>query len=65
MNGAQIVTAGIGLFILLHRGFVLLRQSEGLLKQVRGYGKSVFRRDSFLNQPRIVAVDRVVKHLIK
>src|SRR4029077_17354885 len=42
----------------------VVSESKGLLQQVRGYGKSVFLRDCLLDRTRIIAIDRVVKHLV-
>jgi len=40
-------------------------ESKGLFQQVRGYGKPILLRDSLLDRARIIAIDRVVKHLIE
>jgi hypothetical protein len=39
-------------------------ECKGLLHQVRGYGKPILLRNSLLDRARIIAMDRVVKHLI-
>jgi hypothetical protein len=43
----------------------VMSESKGLLQQVRGYGEPVLLRDSLLDRARIIAIDRVVKHLIE
>jgi hypothetical protein len=43
----------------------VVSESKGLLQQVRGYGKPVLLGDSLLDGARIIAIDRVVKHLMQ
>ena len=43
----------------------VLSESKGLLQHVRGYGKPVLLGDSLLDGARIIAIDRVAKHLMQ
>ena len=48
----------------VHLSSGLLGDSKALLQQVRGDRKSVPLGDSLLDRARIVAIERVVKHVI-